>query len=258
MWNNHITKALPCINTQQLAAKTISKDQQPPNIREILLKKMTRQDNFIYLTFSLILLLLGTSLAQQFFDGTMQRMVQSATVVTLLVAVWGVESKDFVLRKTFIFPLAILLFSFFSAWLDSAGFDQVYLLLLLNFFISSALRTAKQVLFTGDIDGNKILGAICLYLLMGLIWAVLYTLVQLSFPDSFVNIHNNHQWFTLFPDFVYFSFVTITTLGFGDISPRLPIPRFLVYMEAIVGQFYLAILVASLVGSHMTRYYNKK
>ncbi|MEI6894096.1 MAG: potassium channel family protein [Colwellia sp.] len=219
---------------------------------------MTRQDNFIYLTFSLILLLLGTSLAQQFFDGTMQRMVQSATVVTLLVAVWGVESKDFVLRKTFIFPLAILLFSFFSAWLDSAGFDQVYLLLLLNFFISSALRTAKQVLFTGDIDGNKILGAICLYLLMGLIWAVLYTLVQLSFPDSFVNIHNNHQWFTLFPDFVYFSFVTITTLGFGDISPRLPIPRFLVYMEAIVGQFYLAILVASLVGSHMTRYYNKK
>jgi len=217
---------------------------------------MTRQDNFIYLTFSLVLLLLGTSLAQQFFDHSVQRLVQSATIVTLLVAVWGVDSKDFVLRKTFIFPIAILVFSFFGAWLDNAGFDHLYLLLLLSFFISTALRTAKQVLFTGDIDGNKILGAICLYLLMGLIWAVLYTLVQLSFVDAFTNISNNSAWFTLFPEFIYFSFVTITTLGFGDISPMLPISRFLVYFEAIVGQFYLAILVASLVGSHMNNFGN--
>jgi|TARA_B110000116_G_scaffold267958_1_gene281180 hypothetical protein len=215
---------------------------------------MTRQDNFIYLTFALILLLLGTSLAQEFFEDSVQRLVQSATIVTLLVAVWGVDSKDFVLRKTFIFPIAILIFSVFSAWLDNAGFDQLYLLLLLSFFISTALRTTKQVMFTGDIDGNKILGAICLYLLMGLIWAVLYTLVQLSIPNSFTNINNSNEWFTLFPDFIYFSFVTITTLGFGDISPLLPISRFLVYFEAIVGQFYLAILVASLVGSHISNF----
>ena len=215
---------------------------------------MTRQDNFVYLTFALILLLLGTSLAQQFFDHSVQRLVQSATIVTLLVAVWGVDSKDFVLRRTFIFPVAILFFSFFGAWLDNAGFDQLYLLLILSFFISTALRTAKQVLFTGDIDGNKILGAICLYLLMGLIWAVIYTLVELSFADSFTNTNATSQWFTLFPDFIYFSFVTITTLGFGDVSPKLPLSRFLVYLEAIVGQFYLAILVASLVGSHMSNF----
>ncbi len=216
------------------------------------LKTMTRQDNFIYLTFALILLLLGTALAQQFFDDSTQRLVQSATIVTLLVAVWGVDSKDFVLRRTYIFPFAILLFSVFSAWLDNAGFDQIYLLLLLSFFISSAIRTAKQVLFTGDIDGNKILGAICLYLLMGLIWAVVYTLIELNFPTSFTNIKGTSEWFTLFPNFIYFSFVTITTLGFGDISPLLPISKVIVYLEAVVGQFYLAILVASLVGSHMT------
>jgi hypothetical protein len=218
---------------------------------------MTRQDNFIYLTFALVLLLLGTALAQQFFTDYVQRLVQSATVVTLLVAVWGVDSKDFVLRKTFIFPLAILIFSVFSAWLDSEGFDQLYLILLLSFFISSALRTAKQVLFTGDIDGNKILGAICLYLLMGLIWAVLFTLLQLTMPNAFNNVSNSTQWFTLFPNFIYFSFVTITTLGFGDISPALPLARFLVYFEAIVGQLYLAILVASLVGSHMSNFGKK-
>lgn len=216
---------------------------------------MTNQDNFIYLTCSLVLLLLGTALAQQFFAHSVQRLVQSATIVTLLVAVWGVDSKDFVLRKTFIFPVAILVFSIFGALLDNSGFDQLYLLLLLSFFISTALRTGKQVLFTGDIDNNKILGAICLYLLMGLIWAVFYTLIQLTFSGGFNSINNSSEWFVLFPDFIYFSFVTLTTLGFGDISPNLPLSRFLVYLEAIVGQFYLAILVASLVGSHMA---NKK
>ena len=218
---------------------------------------MTRQDNFIYLTFALVLLLLGTALAQQFFTNYVQRLVQSATIVTLLVAVWGVDSKDFVLRKTFIFPIAILLFSLISAWLDSAGFDQVYLLLLLSFFISTVLRTAKQVLFTGDIDGNKILGAICIYLLMGLIWAVLYTLLQLNLSTAFNGISNSNSWFALFPEFIYFSFVTITTLGFGDVAPTLPLARFLVYLEAIIGQLYLAILVASLVGSHLSSAANK-
>ena len=213
---------------------------------------MDQQDNFIYLTFALILLLLGTALAQQFFGSSIQRLMQSTTVITLLVAVWGVESKRFVLRKTFIFPLAILSVAMASNWLDSAGFDQFYLLLLLSFFIFTAFKTAKQVLFTGDIDGNKILGAICLYLLLGLIWAIIYTLLQLEFPNSFQVMQKHSHWFTLFPDFVYFSFVTITTLGFGDISPTLPVARFLVYLEAIIGQFYLAILVASLVGSRMS------
>ena len=217
------------------------------------MKKMDQQDNFIYLTFALILLLLGTALAQQFFGHSVQRLMQSTTVITLLVAVWGVKSKHFILRKTFIFPLAILTISMVSNWLDSAGFDQFYLLLLLSFFIFTAVKTAQQVLFTGKIDGNKILGAICLYLLLGLIWAVAYTLLQLEFPLSFQVMHENRQWFTLFPDFIYFSFVTITTLGFGDISPSLPVARFLVYLEAIIGQFYLAILVASLVGSRISR-----
>ena len=75
---------------------------------DLTLKKMTHDDNFIYLTFSLLLLLLGTALAQQFFDDSVPRLVQSALIVTLLVAVWGVDSKDFVLRKTYIFPVAIL------------------------------------------------------------------------------------------------------------------------------------------------------
>ena len=53
-------------------------------------------------------------------------------------------------------------------------------------------------------------------------------------------------------EYIYFSFVTLSTLGYGDISPASEIARSLVYLEAICGQFYIAILVASLVGAHMS------
>lgn len=213
---------------------------------------MSQNDNFIYLTFSLTLLLLGTALAQQFFSYSFQHIVQSSIVVTLFISVWGIDTQATIFRRNLILPVTIIFVAFFSYWIDSAGHDYFHLFLLLIFFIFTALKTAKQVLFTGEIDGNKILGSICLYLLLGLIWAILYTLLQITFNDAFSNLNNAREWFILFPDFIYFSFVTLTTLGFGDISPTQPVARFLVYFQAIVGQFYIAVLVATLVGSRMT------
>jgi len=212
---------------------------------------MTTKDNFIYLTFALTSLLLGMALAQQFFDVSAQRLMQSATVVTLLVVVWGVKDERFIMRSGFIFPLSILVTSMAGYWLDSINLEYTHLVLLLFFFIFTAIKTAKQVLLDGDIDRNKILGAFCLYLLLGLIWALLYTLTELLITNSFQGI-SSQLWYELLPTFVYFSFVSLTTLGFGDISPSSPLTQFLVYMEAIVGQFYLAVLVATLVGSHLS------
>ena len=213
---------------------------------------MSRQDNFVYLTFALIALLLSTALAQQFLDHSAQHLVQSTTVITLIVAVWGAGEDKLLLRKAFVFPLAILAVAILSYSLDVTGYDHFHLFIMLAFFVMSAKQTATQVLFTGAITGNKILGAICLYLLMGLIFAIIYTLLSLSFNDAFNNMSNPTEWYSLFPDFIYFSFVTLTTLGFGDISPNLPLAKFLVYLEAIIGQFYLAVLVASLVGQRMS------
>ena len=216
------------------------------------LKKMTHHDNFMYLTVALTLLLLSTAIAQQFFDASIQRFVQSTTVITLLLAVWGVKSERILFTKAAIFPTAIILTSMIGNYTNAFGIEFTHLILMLFFFVFTAFQTLKQVIFSGKIDGNKILGAICLYLLLGLIWALLYTLAQLYFGDAFSGLGENEAWYILFPDFIYFSFVTLTTLGFGDISPTLPLTRFLVYFQAISGQFYLAIIIASLVGARMS------
>lgn len=135
--------------------------------------------------------------------------------------------------------------------LDYSGLSFAHLLLLLGFLVWATWLSAHQVLFTGAIDFNKIIGSICIYILMGLIWALLYLLIAEMVPGSFNGL-SQAPWLENFSAAIYFSFVTITTLGYGDISPVLPLARFLVYMEAIVGVFYMAILVASLIGVRLS------
>lgn len=212
---------------------------------------MSHRDNFLYLTIALTLLLFGTALCHQFFSAKMQHVMQASTMFTLLISVWGVDSKSPLFKYKMLFPFAIIAFSWISVFLDNSMGDNFTLLLMLVFFVFTAFKTAKQVLFSGDIDGNKILGAICLYFMIGVIWANIYCLLHINFAPAFNNVPITTQWFALFPEFIYFSFVTLTTLGFGDISPNIPLSRVFVYFEAVVGQLYLTILVASLVGARL-------
>ena len=101
----------------------------------------------------------------------------------------------------------------------------------------------------------SMVGAICGYLLIGLCWAMFYAAVDQIDPQAFrfenhltVPIDANQQTVTAFSQLIYFSFVTMSTLGYGDIVPRIPIALTLTWTQSVIGQFYLAILVARLVG----------
>jgi hypothetical protein len=114
---------------------------------------------------------------------------------------------------------------------------------------------------------GSIFGALCVYLLLGLSWAQLYWATErmdresLSFAgratneepaddESIVRISEaDDEKIARFSDVVYFSFVTMSTLGYGDIVPETPLARTLAWMQSVVGQFYLAVLVAWLVSA---------
>ena len=105
---------------------------------------------------------------------------------------------------------------------------------------------ARAVFGPGRITYHRIVGAILLYLTIGLVFVALYTLVGAYSPNAFsgttVTAH-----VSLPSDLVYFSFTTLTTLGYGDIMPVHPIARSLSNVEAIIGQVYPATLLARLV-----------
>jgi voltage-gated potassium channel len=99
------------------------------------------------------------------------------------------------------------------------------------------------------INRNVIHGAIVVYLLIGFIWSFIYSLIECLLPGSFTHM-GEHLIFGHRP-LVYFSFVTLTTLGFGDITPKVPLAQSLVILEAILGQIYLVIQVSWLVGLYV-------
>lgn len=217
------------------------------------MKHISEQNNFIFLLFSLVFFLLLGAVVEQMQTDMGQLVVTSSTIVMLAVGIWSFkETKHWFLVGlgilVAIFAVVVIGFIF-----EYVGFHYIHLLLMLVFFIWTTWLAARQVLFTGTIDDNKIVGAICIYLLLGLIWTIMYLLIAQAVPDAFNGLQQA-PWYENFSELSYYSFVTLTTLGYGDISPKLPIPQFLAYMEAVVGVFYIAILVASLIGVRMSNH----
>jgi len=100
------------------------------------------------------------------------------------------------------------------------------------------------------VDTNLIAGAIAVYLLIAVCFSFIYELIYSLDPDSFRGIGENAE---IHNTFTYFSFVTITTLGYGDITPLTRIGGSFATLEAIIGQLYLTVLVARLVGMHISQ-----
>lgn len=216
------------------------------------MQEISEQNNFYYLTAGLVLMLMAGAVVEH-YPGTLgARFVSAFTVITLALGVWGFRGTRSLLHAGILFTLVALGLVISGVLLDLAGLRYSHLLVLLLFFIWAAWVAMRQVLFTGSIDGNKIVGAICIYLLLGFIWAMLYLFIAELTPSAFKGFEQGSWHDNLFHA-LYFSFVTLTTLGYGDITPVLPVARFLAFMEAIVGVFYTAILVASLVGVRMAQ-----
>lgn len=106
-----------------------------------------------------------------------------------------------------------------------------------------------------EITADVIAGAICGYLLIGLMWANFFSVLEILQPGSFsvpTGASAESSYFT------YYSYVTLTTLGFGDITPITEQARSLSVLEAIAGPIYLAILVARLVGMSISQSIRKE
>ena len=110
---------------------------------------------------------------------------------------------------------------------------------------------AREVFASGKITYHRIMGAISLYLLVGMTFVALFTFVGLVVPKSFSGLSFEDN-LALASNLNYFSFVTLTTTGYGDIVPVHPIARSLCNLELIIGQLYPATLLARLVSLEVT------
>ena len=117
------------------------------------------------------------------------------------------------------------------------------------FFIWIAIILGIDVFADRDsVTADMIYGGINIYLLIGLGFAAAFSALATVQPASFAGVEAE----STFGDAIYFSFVTITTLGYGDITPASDTARMLSASEAVLGQLYVAVLLARLVAVHIT------
>lgn len=142
---------------------------------------------------------------------------------------------------------AILLRYVPTPWLPRNGEPLSYLLWSIIALLA-AYRALRYALTSVPVDGDHLMAALSAYLLVGVFWGAIYVAVEEGIPGSLLAAGARFPQGMSLPDGIYFSFVTLATLGYGDITPVTPVARGLAIFEAIIGQFYLAVLVARLVG----------
>jgi voltage-gated potassium channel len=203
-----------------------------------------------------LLLAVGQPLMAELVDGR----VSFGVFFSLLIAAVLLVFDD---KKHRRIAFSLSLAAFLGIWAgytigDSAG--RVLLVgayLLGAGFFAFALFGILRAIFAKQVSGDAVFGAVCGYLLLGIIWSLLYHAVETAAPGSFrmpssggdVAARQAADSGLL----SYFSFITLATVGYGDVTPATPLARTLAWTEAVAGQFYLAILVAGLVGFNVAQ-----
>ncbi len=210
------------------------------------------KNNFSYLLAALLIFLIGVPVAidlHLFSAGIIRAIGFSAL---LAIGLWSLRSSG----RSFSAAVALVIVGIVLNILFAYNGETVFLygstLAILAFLFLATGKAMRQIAIGNNLSTNRIVGAVCVYLMLGVIWALCYALLEAIVPGSFEGLSEHAASASWNPDWVYFSFVTLTTLGYGDILPQTFSARTLSYFEAIVGQFYLAVLVAGLVGAYLS------
>jgi len=160
-------------------------------------------------------------------------------ILVLLAGVYAVSStrRSMVAGIALAIPAAVVLP---RAYATSTGFASVWEpVTLLVFFAYVTAHVARSVLRPGRIDLDRMATAVNVYLLLALSWSLVYLILSMTDPGAFRGPGD-----LVWSDFIYLSFTTITTLGYGDVVPATSQARTLATFEALVGVFFVATLVA--------------
>jgi voltage-gated potassium channel Kch len=175
----------------------------------------------------------------------------------LISGAMAVSKSRFITLVSVVFAIATLLVKWAKNFVPGTGMAALDTLLTLLFLGMLSVIVLFQVFREGPITMQRISGAIVVYLLIGLMWAFAYKLVSLYQPESFkmVDLSVAYRDYDITARLAYFSYITLTTVGYGDVTAVSPVARTLAMLEALIGQLFPVILIARLVS--MELYYRK-
>ena len=125
----------------------------------------------------------------------------------------------------------------------------------LIFIVTAVFLIVQKIFSDTKVTGDTLRGGISVYLMLGIVWYQIYQIILIIIPQAFVgDFEGDSTSYQIF----YFSFVTLTTVGYGDILPAHKATMIMANLEAIVGQLYPAVIIARLVSSYTVENSNNK
>ena len=218
--------------------------------------KKRAPNNFVYLLAGLLLLFVLIPTLHLFSESALEvNLARSLLLVAFslftVISVWSLHREGVLFRIGLGLAGANIAIAVSAMYFPIRLIELCAIILIIIFSVLSCFIAGRHVFDFRETDANSLTGAVCVYLLLGLIWALIYEMLAYLWPaGSFQGLSMQGDGIHI-DNFLYFSFVTLTTAGYGDITPLNPIIRTLAYLEMITGQFYMAILVSGLVAHFM-------
>jgi len=213
---------------------------------------------------ALILLLLSAPVVQLFLPGWhpyFARITVAACFTLMLIsAVFAVSERRRTVIVALLLAVPAILLAGLNVLLRWDGLVIAYHLFGISFLGYTVVVILAFLFREQRVTLNMIFASLCVYLLLGVLWAEVYSLLEILEPESFVFTFAEEGTSyrmrfggeqSIFP--LYYSLVTMTTLGYGDIVPASSATRMFAAVQALMGQLYLVVLVARLVGLHISQ-----
>ena len=150
-----------------------------------------------------------------------------------------------------VFSLLIIGFNYITIGVSTRDILALQFLSLTILFIIYAGLFFYLIMTTRSLSFSDISNAISVYLLIGIAFGFLYSFIEMIHPGAI--IYNRPESSDISGDMIYFSFVVLTTLGFGDILPVYKLAKVIVMMESVLGVLYIAVMIGRLVGISPTK-----
>jgi hypothetical protein len=224
------------------------------NKNNISFVAMFKRDRHLFLLLSLLSLMLIIPLFHGIFE--LNTLIDISVTAIFLSSLYAISQKAQNLRIALGLILPIIAGMWLANLMDIPNIRLLVDFCAILFYAFIIIIILSALLKEHKVTLDVIYGAVAVFLLMALMWAFIFDVIETLQSGSFQVTVDHSQGTRI--HFLYYSFVTITTVGYGDILPVSLIARAFSILEMVVGQFYLIILVARLVGINITQSMEKK